>query len=81
MKKVKIAIPESLYLEFIDLAKEMDRDPDDLIRAALTAYQLQRRPRPPAHSILDIKPRSLGKVLKPWKSRAEMLEDFFDRGD
>jgi hypothetical protein len=81
MKKVKVEIPEVMYREFVELARQMDRDPDDLIRAALVAYQLQQRPRQRTHSIMDIEPRSFGKMLKPWKSRAEMLEDFFDRGD
>ena len=26
-------------------------------------------------------PTSVGKILKPWTTRAELLEDFFDRGE
>jgi hypothetical protein len=34
------------------------------------------------HRLIDIPPgRSLGEILKPWNSRAEMLEDFFDDRD
>jgi hypothetical protein len=81
MNKVKVEISESLYHEFVELGKQLDRDADDLIRAALVQYRLQMRPQRPKHSIVDIPSMSLGDVSVPWTSRAEMLEDFFDRRD
>ena len=81
MNKVKVEIPQSLYREFVDLAKRMNRDADDLIRMALEQHRQQLIPRRSEHSVKDIQPMSLGTTLKPWTSRAELLEDFFDRQD
>ena len=79
MKTVSIEIPESLYAEYEDYAQRRNTNVADVIRMALELHRA--RLRKGTHSIRDIKPVSMGKILKPWASRAELLEDFFDRED
>lgn len=68
-----------MYREFQEFAKSTDRKTAELIREAMELYRDQRIRQRPTHSLLDHEPISLGKPLKPWKTRAELLESFFDR--
>jgi hypothetical protein len=82
MKTIQLDIPEPVYDEFEAFAEQTRREPSAVMREALELYR-DERIRPArlknGHSILDHEPVSLGQILKPWTSRAEMLEDFFDR--
>jgi ribbon-helix-helix CopG family protein len=78
MKPITIHVSEPLYQEFQKHAKQTDRKAAELIREAMQLYRDQKIRKPQTHSIRDIKPISVGKILKPWTSRSEMLEDFFD---
>jgi metal-responsive CopG/Arc/MetJ family transcriptional regulator len=83
MATVSVEIPDTVLRDFQDFAARSQREPADVIREALEFYQQQRihpdRTNRVSHSVLDHKPISLGKILKPWSSRSELLEDFFDR--
>jgi hypothetical protein len=83
MANIQIDIPEAVFQDFVAIAQRSSRDPMDVVREALLAYRNQHvapsAPLEPGHSLLDHKPISVGKILKPWSSRSEMLEDFFDR--
>lgn len=79
MKTITIHVSEPVYREFQEFAKKTDRKTSQLIRDAMDLYRKQRMREKPSHSLLDHKPISLGKPLKPWKSRAELLENYFDR--
>jgi hypothetical protein len=84
METVTLEIPDRVFKEFQDLAKQMHREPAELIREAMEIYRLQRiqpllATEEKKHSVLDHQPISAGEVLKPWTSRAELLEGFFDR--
>lgn len=80
MNKTKIEIPENMYQDFVALAMEMETDPDELIIAALQTYEVMRkRRRRPTHSLWNHTPVSLGRPLKPCKSRSDLLSDFLDR--
>ena len=79
MKAVTIYVDEPIYKDFQTIARQKQRSTSDLIREAMVAYhyKMERENRP---SILDAPPaRSLGEILKPFSSRAEMLEGFWDR--
>ena len=79
METVTIQLPDDVYHDLEELAKLTSRAPGDLIREALELYRVQKRPAKKTHSVLDIPPVSVGAILKPWSSRSELLEDFFDR--
>jgi hypothetical protein len=83
MTTISFEIPDAMLKDFQEFAARTQRDPTEVLREALEFYQRHRiRPDQSAvvsHSILDHKPISLGRVLKPWGSRSELLEDFFDR--
>jgi metal-responsive CopG/Arc/MetJ family transcriptional regulator len=81
MKTITIHVSEPVYREFQEFAKRTDRKTSELIREAMELYREQKIRRQTTHSVRDIKPVSVGKILKPWTSRAEMLEDFFDDRD
>jgi hypothetical protein len=79
MKTITIHVSEPIYREFQDFAKSTDRKTAELIREAMELYCEQRIRSRKTHSLLEHEPISLGKPRRPWKSRAELLEDFFDR--
>ena len=82
MKTVHLEIPEPVVEEFEAFAEQTQREPSAVMREALELYRDERiRPAQQKRgtSILDHEPVSVGQILRPWTSRAEMLEDFFDR--
>jgi len=84
MTTITIQLPEAVVDDLQEYAKRTSRDADDVIREALENYrnqksQLQESSVKKTHSLLDHEPLDLGEILKPWSSRAELLEDFFDR--
>lgn len=82
MKAITVHVSEPVYREYQALAKKTDRKAAELIREAMELYLETKIRQKPTHSVLDIKPAGTGgKILKPWKSRSELLEDFFDDRD
>jgi hypothetical protein len=81
MRQISVDIPDELFLDSQRYANDAGRTIKELVEEALKTYLSHRTHGEPRHSLLDHKPISLGKVLKPWTSRSEMLEDFFDRKD
>jgi len=77
MDTVSVEIPQSLYADYEEYAKRRQLKTDEVIQNALRLHRV--RLRKGTHSLRDHKPVSMGKILKPWNSRAELLEDFFDR--
>ena len=78
MKTITVHVSEPVYKEFQEFAKRTDRKASELIREAMELYRDQKIRRQSSHSVRDIRGISVGKIVKPWKSRSEMLDDFFD---
>jgi len=83
---VTVDIDQDLYAKYDHLAMKYKIPVSRLINQELRRVearrQAQERLRQLRKSPFDLpnrKPASLGKILKPWNSRAELLEDFFDR--
>ncbi len=79
MKSIRVEIPESLYTDYDDYARRRNLKTEDVIHMALQLHRA--RLRKGTHSLRDQQPVSMGRILKPWSSRAQLLEDFFDRED
>ncbi len=79
MKTITVHVSEPIYREFQQFAKSTDRKTAELIREAMELYRDQRIRQRKTHSLLEHEPIALGKPLRSWKSRAELLENFFDR--
>jgi hypothetical protein len=79
LKSITIRISEPTYREFQEFAKCTGSTAAELIREAMKLFCHQRIRRRKLHSLLDHTPISLGKPLKPSRSRADLLEHFFDR--
>ncbi|MGI8605062.1 MAG: ribbon-helix-helix protein, CopG family [Verrucomicrobiales bacterium] len=77
MKTITIHVSEPVYRDFQRHARRTDRKAAELIREAMAEY-CERRIRGQARPSLYAPPKatSLGRILKPWTSRAELLEDF-----
>jgi len=77
MKAVTIHLEESVYSEFQTLARKSKRSASDLIREAMDLYR--QKVKKNTHSLVDSLPAvAVGNVVN-WPSRAEMLDNFFDR--
>ena len=81
MKAITIHVSEPVYRDFQEFAKRTDRKASELIREAMELYRAQKMGSQATHSVRDIKPVSVGAILKPWRSRSEMLDDFLDDRD
>lgn len=79
MKAITVELSEPEFERIAALARQTQRQPQDVVREAIQNFTLVSAPRVKTHSLLDIEPVSVGEILKPWSSRAELLEDFFDR--
>ncbi len=79
MKAVTIHLDEPVYRDFQKIAHRTKRSTSELIREAMEQYKLQfaKKNRPPLWQASPA--ASVGRVLKPWKSREDLLEDFLSR--
>jgi Arc/MetJ-type ribon-helix-helix transcriptional regulator len=73
MKTITINVSEPVYEDFRRASKRLDRSTSELIREAMELYRTERlRPR---HDLRDLRPRSLGKVLKPLSPEDDLLSE------
>ena len=73
MKAVTINLDERAYRQFQAYARAHERSTSELIREAMQSYlahNLQRRT-----SLQDLKPLSLGRVLRNITTRGDLLEE------
>jgi hypothetical protein len=77
MKAVTIHLEESVYSEFQTLARKSKRSASDLIREAMDLYR--QKVKKNTHSLVDSLPAVAVGNVENWTSRAEMLDNFFDR--
>jgi hypothetical protein len=76
MKTITINVSESIYRDFQQLARKLDRTASGLIREAMAAYRdLHIRPR---HSLKNLPPLSLGEVTKPLSAEDDVLGEMLD---
>lgn len=78
MKTVTIDIADPIYELFAEQARQSNRQPSELISEALGRYLEHGERTNSSHSVLDIKSFPLGPPVRPWTTRAEMLEGFMD---
>lgn len=79
MKTVSVEIPEALYADYEHYARRRNLRAEDVIHMALQLHRA--RLAKGTHSLRELRPVSMGRLLQSWNSRAELLEDFFDRED
>ncbi len=79
MKAITINVSEPVYTDFQQFAKSQDRTTSEVIREAMLQYRETRIQRKTC--LLPLRPVSVGKILKPWISREDLLEDFWERND
>jgi hypothetical protein len=77
MKTVTIDIADPLFEAIEAQARLSNRQPGEVIREALGHF-LASGSEAASHSVIDIKSFPLGPPVKPWTTRAEMLEGFMD---
>ena len=79
MKTITVHVDETQYAEFQRNARRSGRSTSDLLREAMKVFNenLKRQERT---SLVDAPPPvSVGKVLKTWRGRAELLGEYFER--
>jgi len=79
MKTITINVSEPVYVDFQRFARENDRTTSELIREAMDQYRAKKIQR--SSSIVQSQPAHVGNILKPWKSREDLLEGYFDARD
>ncbi|MEW6363477.1 MAG: hypothetical protein AB1714_02435 [Acidobacteriota bacterium] len=79
MKTITINVSEPVYRDFQEYAGHNDRTTSELIREAMMEYR-DRRIRPRT-SLADLRPSSVGKVLKPLTRRDDLLGEMLRARD
>jgi hypothetical protein len=80
MTVVQLELPDDVVKDISDLAQQLGRPPSAVMQDAIEQYRDGHKRPTGKHRLIDIPPgRGLGEILKPWTSRAELLEDFYDR--
>jgi hypothetical protein len=73
MKTISVNVSEPVYEDFMDHAQRTDRTAAELIREAMDMFRIQRiRPRT---SLAALKPLKLGKTLRPFSTRDDLLRE------
>lgn len=76
MKTITINVSEPVYDDFRRASRRLDRPTSELIRESMEAYRREHlRPR---RDLVDFRPRSLGRVLKPLTRDDDLLEEMLD---
>ena len=71
MKTISVNVSEPVYEDFMEHAQRTDRTAAELIREAMDLFRNQRiRPRT---SLAELKPLNLGKSLRPFTGRDDLL--------
>ena len=76
MKAITINVSESVYRDFQEYARRSERSTSDLIREAMKEYR--ERNMTAGISLRDLRPSSVGAVLKPLRSGEDLLEEMMD---
>ena len=73
MKTISLNISEPVYEDFKFYAKRHDRTTSELIREAMELYRHERMR--PTRSLDELRPRHVGRVLKPLEAGEGWLEE------
>lgn len=70
-----VNVSEPIYREFQDFARRKDRKTSELIREAMEIYRERYIQDSGNRSIRDLRPRSLGKTLRPLEVEDDLLDE------
>lgn len=75
MKTITVNVSEPTYREFQAYARRKDRKTSELIREAMELFRERKIQDSGDHSLRDLRPRSLGKVLRPLEPGDDLLDE------
>ena len=76
MKTITINVSKPVYREFQEYARQLDRTASEVIREAMEEYRSRRIHR--QTSLKDLRPVSVGKVLRPFTGADDILGELTD---
>ena len=76
MKAITINVSEPVYRDFQEYARQHDRTASEIIREAMEDFRSRRIL--PRTSLRDLRPASVGKVLRPFTETEDILEELTD---
>jgi predicted transcriptional regulator len=80
MKTITINVSEPVYRDFQEFARRHDRTASEIIREAMEDYRFRKIHQ--RTSLKDIRPVSVGRVLRPFTGTEDILEELAgDQGD
>jgi hypothetical protein len=75
MKPITVNVSEPTYRDFQDYARRKDRKTSELIREAMELYREQHIRDSGTRSLQELRPRSLGEVLRPLGGDDDVLDE------
>ena len=76
MKTITIKVSEPVYRDFKEYARQHDRTASEIIREAMEDYRSRRIQ--PQTSLTELRPLSVGRVLRPFTGEDDILEELTD---
>ena len=79
MKTISVTVPDKVYEDLQDYARQNGRSAEDLVRAAVETLKFSRKQQSAAGaSALSLKPLDLGKMLRPLIRDDDLLGEMLD---
>ena len=79
MKTISVTVPDGVYQDLQDYARQKGRSAEDLVRAAVETLKFSSKQQPASGtSALSLKPLDLGKMLRPLVSDDDLLGEMLD---
>jgi len=75
MKPITINVSETVYRDFQSFAKQQDRKTAELIREAMAQYRDGTIRSSVRQGLEDLRPLSVGKVLRPFTGDEDLLDE------
>ena len=73
MRAITINVSEPVYRDFQEYARQHDRTASEIIREAMEDFRARRIQK--RTSLKDLRPVSVGKVLRPFTGAEDLLEE------
>ena len=79
MNVIQIELADDVLKDMTEIAQQTGRPITTVVQEAVEKYRNDYMRATGTHRAIDIPlGNGLGEILKPWSTRAELLEDFFD---
>ena len=79
MKTISVNVPDAVYQDLLDCARQTGKSAEDLVSAAVEAMDMHWKQVPQRRrSVLSLKPLDLGKMLRPLSTEDDVFGEMLN---